>query len=369
VRELDDVALGGLLVAASLAPAVLAAPLAGVALDRARHPRRFIVASAIATVVGYAAVSMLGILPVPLILLLLVVAGLAAPFYYGGLSSFVTDEVPDERRAYAYDALSYNLSSVAGPGVVALATAAGPPRLAMWIVAGAALIAVFSPLALTMHARPATSAGVLQTISAGVRHLVAHRPLAVVTSSGTLNAVGGGALPIAAVALAIERTGSAGDAAIIVTAFAVGGLVGGLAAAIRPSTRFAPQFVMGVTAAAVGVFTLAAIPDLGIGWTVAAIGTSGLFTASGNAGMLLLRKQQSPPQVRSQVFTIGSGLRATASAAGAVVAGTIAGLPAGTLVAGIGLIWLCSAALMLLYPRGAVPLDETATLDETAALD
>jgi MFS family permease len=358
VHELDDVALGGLLVAASLAPAVIAAPIVGVALDRARNPRRLVVASAVATVVGYAAVSMLGILPTPLIMVLLVIAGLTAPIYYGGLSSFVTDEVPEERRAYALDALSYNLSSVAGPGIVAFATVAGPSRLAMWIMAGVAMIAVVSSLALAMHARPATSAGVLQTIGAGLRHLVLHRPLAVVIFSGAFNAIGGGALPIAAVALAIERTGSAGDAAIIVTAFAVGGLIGGLIAAIRPSTRFTPQFVMGATSAAIGVFTFAAIPDLGIVWTVAVIGISGVFTASGNAGMLLLRKQQSPQHVRSQVFTIGSGLRATASAAGAVIAGAIAGLPAGFLVAGIGAIWLLSAALMLLYPRGAEPIAE-----------
>ncbi|MDQ2669235.1 MAG: hypothetical protein M3Y31_01245, partial [Gemmatimonadota bacterium] len=224
----------------------------------------------------------------------------------------------------------------------------------------AALVGVLGTLSLRASARPPTDEPWLGTIRAGLRYLTLHRPLAVVTTSGTLNALGGGALPIAGVALALERTGSATDGAFIVTAFALGGLLGGVLAAARPTTRFTPQFVMGATAAAIGVFTLAAIPDVGIAWTIAAIGVSGLFTASGNAAMLLLRKQQSPIGVRSQVFTIGSGLRATSGAAGAAIAGVVAGLPAGLLVAGIGIVWLLSAALMLAYPRGAEPLVDAA---------
>jgi hypothetical protein len=358
VHELGDVSIGGALVAASLAPAVLAAPMVGVALDRSRHPRRLIVIAAIVTFVGFLAVALLGILPLPLIAVLLVASGLAAPFMFGGLSSFVTDAIPEERRAYAFDALSYNISSVAGPGVVAVAGLTGIGRLGMLLMATAALMGALGTIGLVAPARPANGATFMGTIAAGLKHLTLHRPLVVVTTSGTLNAVGNGALPIAAVALALERTGSAADGALIVTAFAIGGLLGALVATIRPSTRFTPQVVMGAGLAAIGVFTLVAIPDFGIGWTIAAIGLSGVFTASANAAMLLLRKQQSPIGVRSQVFTIGSGLRAMAGGAGAAIAGVLAGLPAGFLVAGIGVVWLLSAGIMLAYPRGAEPLPE-----------
>ncbi len=227
-------------------------------------------------------------------------------------------------------------------------------------MAAAALAGSLATIALKLRARPLTDESVVGTVKAGLRHLTLHRPLAVMTTSATLNALGVGALPIVGVALALERTGSAADGALIVTAFAVGGLIGGLLAAARPSDRFTPQLVMGATAAAIGVFTLAAIPDFGIGWTIAAIGISGLFTASGNAAMLLMRKQQSPLSVRSQVFTIGSGLRATSSAAGAAIAGVVAGLPAGLLVTGIAVVWLLSAMLMLAYPRGTEPLPDAA---------
>ena len=353
-----DVAVGGALVAASLAPAVLAAPIVGVALDRSRHPRRLIVIAMVVTFIGFVAVALLGILPLPLIALLLVASGLAAPFIFGGLSSFVTDEIPGERRAYAFDALSYNIASVAGPALVAVAGLTGIGRLGMLLMAAAALVGALGTIGLTAPARPPNGSTFFGTIVAGLRHLTVHRPLVVVTSSGTLNAVGMGALPIAAVAIAIERTGSASDGALIVTAFAIGGLVGALLATIRPSTRFTPQVVMGTGLAGVGVFTLVAIPDFGIGWTIAAIGLSGVFTASSSAAMLLLRKQQSPLEVRSQVFTIGSGLRAMSAGAGAALASAFAGLPAGFLIAGVGAVWLLSAGLMLAYPRGAEPLAE-----------
>lgn len=358
VHELGDVAVGGALVAASLAPAVVAAPLAGVALDRARSPRLLVIVAAVATFAGFVATSLLGILPLPLIVLLLVVAGCAAPFYFGGQSSFVTGEIADERAAYAYDALSYNISSVAGPGIVAVAAVTGFSRLGMLLMAGAALAGALGAFALRMAARPRGAETFLGTIAAGARHLTGHAPLRLVILSGGVSQFGAGALPIAAIALSLERAGSAAQGAVIVTAFAIGGLAGAVFSAIRPGSRFSPAFVMTGGFAAIGVLTLAAIPDLGLPWTIAVIGASGLFTASSSAAMLLLRKQQSPAGVRSQVFTIGSGLRAATGAAGAAVAGVVAGLDAGVLIAAIGIVWLLAAAVMLPYPRDADALED-----------
>jgi hypothetical protein len=358
VQELDDIGVGGALVAASLAPAVVAAPLVGAVLDRARHPGRLVFGGAAVTVAGFASAALLDVLPLALIAVLLVVAGIGAPFYFGGLSSFVTDEIPDQHTAYAYDALSYNIGSVAGPGIVAFAALSGSDRLGMWLMAAAAAVGAVGALALRLRARPAVSESVLRTIASGTRHLVLHRPLTVVTLSGTIATLGQGALPIAAVALSLERAGGPGEAAVIVTAFALGGLAGALAAAIRPPMRFTPQLVMGGGLALIGLFTLFAVPSLGLIWTIIAIGLSGVFTASSSAAMLMLRQQQSPVGVRSQVFTIGSGLRAMSTAAGAAIAGALAGLDAGVLIAGVGAVWLLAAAVMLAYPRGTAPLAE-----------
>jgi len=115
--------------------------------------------------------------------------------------------------------------------------------------------------------------------------------------------------------------------------------------------------VMLVGFAGTGLLTVVAAADLGLPWTIAAIALSGVCTGPSTAAMLLLRKQQSPPVVRSQVFTVGSGLRATAAAVGAALAGLVAGVDAGTLIAVIGLIWVASALVMFGYPRGAAPIE------------
>lgn len=357
-QELGNVALGGGLVAAFLAPSVLAAPLVGAILDRTRHPRRWMIASAALTASAFLLTGFLGLVPTPLVAVVLVLAGLATPFSQGGMSSFVTEEIPDERKAYGYDALSYNVGSVGGPALVALAGLGHATRLAIWVLVGAALLGAVAFLATHLRPRPAAvHPSVLSAIAAGTRHLVRHRPLTVVTASGTLSQLGAGGLPIAAVALSVQRAGTPDDAATIVTAFAIGGLVGALLEAARPSARFSAAVVMGGGFAATGVATLFAAIDFGLWWSVVAIGISGLFTASSAAAMLLLRKQQSPPEVRSQVFTVGAGLRATASAVGAAVAGVLAGLDASVLVGLVGLVWVLSGLLLLAYPRGVRPLD------------
>ena len=356
VEELNDIATGGLLVAASLAPAVIAAPLVGAVLDRTRQPRTMMAIAGAVSALGLGLGALLGVIPTALVALALCAAGAAGPFFMGGLSSFVTEEIPGERRAYALDALSYNLGSVGGPAIVAAATALGSARIAMLAMAAAALVGVAGTLATRLRPRPAQNRSIWRTMGAGLRHIALHRPLAVVTTSGTLSQLGGGALSVAAVVLALERVGDADDGALLVSAFAIGGLVGALATAARPG-RLRPELSMGLGFAVIGLLTLAAAVDWGFAWTLILIGLSGLFTASSSAAMLLLRKQQSPAPLRGQVFTVGAGLRATAAAGGAALAAAAAGLGGTVLIVGIGAVWVISGALMAAYPRRAEPID------------
>lgn len=357
VEALNDVAIGGLLSAACLAPSILAAPFVGAILDRTRHPRVLIALAGLVTALGTLVAAFLGVIPTPLVALAVIAAGTTTPFFMGGLSSFATEEIPNERRAYALDALSYNLGSVAGPAVVAAATALGSARIA--VVAMAVAAALGSAGTILTRLRPQTDAPAVSmrsAIIAGLRHIVGHRPIAVVTASGTLSQLGSGGLAVAAVVLATERADSPDQGAVIVSAFAVGGLVSALVIAARPM-RMRAEWAMGTGFAATGVLTVVAAVDLGLWWTTVLIGLSGLFTASSSAAMLLLRKQQSLPEVRSQVFTVGAGLRATAAAAGAAAAGLAAGIGGAWLIVAIGVIWVFSGALMLAYPPGTRPLD------------
>jgi MFS family permease len=357
VEQLGDVALGGLLAAAALGPSIVAAPVVGAVLDRTRQPGLLVASAGLVTAAAFTVAAFLGVVPVWTVALALVVAGTATPFLMGGLSSFVTEGIRDERRAYAIDALAYNIGAVAGPAAVAAATALGSARLATLLMAASALLGVAGALALRLRPIAGEPHGsMLATIAAGFRHIATHRPLAVITASGTLSQFGSGGLAIAAVALSVERGGGAGAGALIVTAFAVGGLLGALWNSAQPA-RLRPELTMGVGFAATGVFTVLAAADLGTPWTIGAIGVSGLFTAASASAMLLIRKRQSPPTLRSQVFTVGSGLRAAAAAAGAAVAGLSAGVGAEALLVAIGVVWIASGAMLVAYPKGAPAID------------
>ena len=357
VEQFGDVALGGLLAAAALGPSIVAAPIVGAVLDRSRRPGVLVAGAGLVIAAAYAVAAFLGPVPAWAVAIVLAVAGAATPFVFGGLSSFVTEGIPNERRAYAIDALAYNLGAVGGPAAVAAATALGSARLATLVMAAAALVGMVGTIPLGL--RPAASAqhaSMLGTIAAGFRHIATHRPLAIITASGTLSQFGAGGLAIAAVALAVARSGDAAEGAIIVTAFAIGGLLGALWNSAHPS-RLRPEVEMGLGFAATGVFTVVAAADLGPAWAAVAIGVSGLFTAPSASAMLLIRKQQSPPALRAQVFTVGAGLRAAASAAGAAVAGLAAGLGGQSLIVAIGVVWILSGAMLVAYPKHAPPID------------
>jgi hypothetical protein len=67
--------------------------------------------------------------------------------------------------------------------------------------------------------------------------------------------------------------------------------------------------------------------------------------------MQLIRHLESPPEVRSQVFTVGAGLRGTAGAIGAAAFGALGLLGGVQLTVLVGLVWVVSAAVLLI-PAG-----------------
>ncbi|MFK0004245.1 MFS transporter [Paenarthrobacter sp. NPDC090522] len=350
VQQLGDVAVGGLLVAASLGPSVLAAPLVGTALDRTRRPRLLVAGSGVLTAIGFAAAAFIGQVPLAVVFVLLVLAGAVSPFYMGGLSSFVSGAIPDGRRAFAYDALSYNVSAVAGPALVAIISVLLPAQAALWVLAVAAALGSLAIRAVRLRPHGRSGGSPWQAVKGGLRMIFSHRPLAVMTASSTLTQLGQGGLAVAAIALSVERVGSPSEGAAVVTSFAVGSLLGALYETARP-TRRSPEFVMLAGFLATGLLTAVAALNFGTLWTVLAIGLSGAFTAPSTAAMLFMRNRLSPPHLKSQIFTVSAGFRASASAGGAAVAASAAGLGGAVMVVAMGAIWIISAALMGAYPK------------------
>jgi hypothetical protein len=360
VQEAHSLPLGGGLVAASLAPSILAAPPAGAMLDRSRHPVRLVLLSGVLTAVALGTTALLGLVPTALVVGALVVAGATTPFFMGGLSSFVADAVPGTpERAFGLDALAYNVGSVSGPALAAGLIALGSARtatVALAIVAAVGALAC-GLLRLAPHPKHPGRAGVLREIVRGSRYLTTHRPIAAVTLSGALSQLGQGALPIAAVGIALTTTRDAGDAAWVVTGFAVGALAGTLAVTAFPIRRVPAVVVMASAWAATGVLTLAAALQLGLPVVIALVALSGAASGPGVTAMLLLRTRHSPRALRSQVFTVAAGLRATGAALGAGLAGLLPSAQASLLLALIGACWLVSAGVLAGYPRHASPAE------------
>ena len=87
-------------------------------------------------------------------------------------------------------------------------------------------------------------------------------------------------------------------------------------------------------------FLMTAISMIGIGVPIAIaantpsleatavlFGISGMFIGPSGSALFLSRTKYADPAVRTQVFTIGAGLKVTASAPGAALIGFAAGLP------------------------------------------
>jgi hypothetical protein len=67
--------------------------------------------------------------------------------------------------------------------------------------------------------------------------------------------------------------------------------------------------------------------------------------------MLFLRNRLSPQHLRSQIFTVSAGLRVSATATGAALAGAATGSGGAAILGAVGAMWIVSAALMVAYPR------------------
>jgi MFS family permease len=344
-------AFGGLLVAALMVPHVVAAPLVGAAADRVRR-RRLLYAGGLLTY-GVALLGAALLIGLPAAAFALVVAaGCAAPLLIGGLSSLVGDLVPAGRRprAFGLDAMSYGAAGVAGPALAAVvADTAGP----IWAVLALVVACVTSAaLILTL---PVADRAVARERSRrdgpGAIRVLWRRPaLGAVTAGSSLSQIGMGALPIVAAVLAAElhRATITGTA---LSALAAGNLVGALAYAKWPIRRWRPELVV-LAGLAIPALPFALLPLVpGVWPTMILFAAAGLAVAPVSSSLFVVRDREAPPAVRTQVFTIGAGLKVTTAAAGAAVAGLVTGLGAGSLLLLVAASQVVAAAIGFLILR------------------
>ncbi|UNS99508.1 MFS transporter [Streptomyces tubbatahanensis] len=367
-------ALGAYVLTAWLAPHAVAAPVAGALAERARRPRLF---HGGALAVFGTAIAVLGLTvgraPAWLPVTAAVLGGCAGPVVTGSLSSLLGSLVPEGRarsRAYALDAASYNAAAVTAPAAVSTTVAvssAGPGAALLAVSAGCATLLAATTLPhparlAAVDAGPARSAGALRDrLTAGVRVLWSVPQLRALTVATCVAFLGIGGLPVAAVLLAGDAgtAGAAGNAAasgradgggVLMTAFAVGGLVGSLGLARWRGAPEAGRLALGslcATALALAGAALAPAFPLTVAlFALAGLGDGPLLTAT-----LRLRAEHAPAGARTQVFTLGAGLKLTSAAAGSALVGLLAQLPPAALVLGVAASQLAAAAVLRALDR------------------
>lgn len=321
--------LGGMLVAAFLIPAVVAAPFVGRLADMSRNPARLY---SLAFAFNGITIALAGLMIVAtvhpaLIIALAALGGTVGPLLQGGLSSLVGSIVPKDslQRGYALDVVTYNVSAILSPAIVASIAGLFSPLTAVLLLAGSMIASSLTVLRLPLGRKDGR--GSLPTSSPldGLRAIATIVPLRSTVTSTSLANIGNGTMPVAATLLASERfTVNAG---VLLSTMAIGALVGSLSYAARPFATGTPQILVPFTALLttipVGLMILTDSTPLAL--TLLAL--TGMIGGPQGAAQFAVRDRYSPPPVRTQVFTLSTSIKTTFSALGAALAGFISGAP------------------------------------------
>ena len=339
----DPIRTAGLLGAALTAPH-LAGPCTAGWVHRAHDPRWVIAAAG----TGYAvllagAVLLLGRVPLPLVALLVVAAGLAGPILTGGLSSRLPElrTTTAGRRRPSLDGLTYGLSGSLGPATVsALAPMLGPLTAVLVLVSCAVLgaaLTILIPWEPTASEHRSAAPELRET----VRAAWSYRPLrrvalltwtaALVVATTTLLGIARGQLL------------SPGHGGWVVAAFGLGALATGLLQVARPPKLRADQG-MAWTAAALAplIVTAAVVPNLAS--LIAVYVLVGAADARLTAYSLAGRSEFSDRSTRVGVFMTVAGIKVAFASAGTALGGLLVGLgPVVLLGTAAALLLSCAA--------------------------
>jgi MFS family permease len=347
----------GLLASLTIAGAA-GGPLFGALLDRSRRPDRLLACTLVAYALGIVAVqAAAGRLPMPALAAIALLAGLFNPAVTGGwtaqLPRVVTGRELD--RGSALDALTFSAASLAGPALAAGVAAGIGARAAVLTAAALVVLAVPSACSLSRY-RPGAGqrrVALRRQMAAGFAVIAARRPLLRATVTSVVSYAGIGMLLVCCPLLGAQRLGDPARGALLISAIAVASLT---ATAIlarragaprrrrpgypRPDTLvLASTLVIGVSMA-----TAALTP----GWlTLAAVALAGAGEGPQLTALFAVRHRETPANLRGQVYTTAASLKIAGLAAGAALAGPLAGWSVtGCLLIAAG-TELCAAAAYL----------------------
>jgi len=350
--------LAGLTIAAAAG-----GPAFGAVLDRSPRQDRVLAVTLAAYALGLVALqAALGHLPIPLVVVVALAAGLFSPAVAGGWTAQLPRIVtgPGLARASALDSMSFSAASLAGPALAALIAAAIGARWA--VVSAAALVGLAVPAARSLaRYRPPQGAVRVQSayrqVAAGFAVIATRRRLLRATLTSVVSYVGLGMLLVCVPVLGAHRLGGAPRGALLISAMAAASLIANALLARWPP-RAEPDAGVLVSTLVIGA-SLAATA-IAPGWlTVLAIAVGGAGEGPQLTSLLAVRHLQTPEHMRGQVYTTGASLKIAGFAAGAALAGPLAGRSVTTCLLVAAGFQLCAAAAYLLAGSGGRAPAET----------
>ena len=356
----------GLLASLTVAGAA-GGPLFGALLDRSRRPDRLLAWTLVAYALGIVAVqAAVGRLPMPALAAIALLAGLFNPAVTGGwtaqLPRVVTGRELD--RGSALDALTFSAASLAGPALAAGVAAGIGARAAVLTAAALVLLAVPSACSLSRYRPPAVGqrrVALRRQLVAGFAVIAARRPLLRATVTSVVSYAGIGMLLVCCPLLGAQRLGDPARGTLLISAIAVASLTANAILSRRPGALrrrrpgyprpdtwvFASTLVIGVSMAATA---------LAPGWlTLAAVALGGAGEGPQLTALFAVRHRETPANLRGQVYTTAASLKIAGLAAGAALAGPLAGWSVtGCLLIAAG-TELCAAAAGFIRPGQREP--------------
>jgi MFS family permease len=345
-------AVGSVLLAALTIAAAVGGPLFGALLDRSPRPDRVIALTLAAYALGVIAVAAtVGRLPVPLVVLIALAAGLFNPAVAGGWTSQLPRIVtgPALSRGFALDAMTYSVASLAGPALAALVAAGFGARTAVIVAAALVALAVPSACWLSRY-RPAQASGPRpaphRQVAAGFAAIVTRRPLLRATVTSVVSYAGIGMLLVCCPVLGAQRLGGSARGALLISAIAAASLIANWILARRPP-RGQPDVRVLASTVVIGVSMAAAAAAPG--WlTLAAVALGGVGEGPQLTALFVVRHREAPEHMRGQIFTTAASLKIGGLAAGAALAGPLAGRSVTACLLVAAGFELCAAAAYVL---------------------
>jgi MFS family permease len=365
LAEYDSPALAGIVTFASIFPGLLIAPIAGALLDRHGRVRlmAFDYAVAFLSLILIGWLSLAGLLPVELLVLIVIVTSLTSILSIVGLRTIFPLMVPSHlwERANAIDANGYVVATILGPPIAAsLVAFVGPPEAMILIaipfgLAALALIGLREPVTTTV-----TSGHLLRDAYEGLRYAWSNRTIRGLGFSMTvLNLCWGGMTII--VPLIVIDVLDEGEAWVGI-AFAASGVSGMISALFfgRRDTRgrelpmlaipmllSAP--IVALMLPATGAFGPIA-PGVGLGLVVVAMFLFGLANGPLDIALFTIRQRRTDPAWMGRAFAVSMAFNFMGYPFGAIIAGALAtdSLPAALVLSVIACLFAGVLAFRLI---------------------